>query len=336
MRSLKHAPVISIIVPVFKTPVYLLEQFLKSALEQSLVELELIVVDDASPDMCPQVLDSWAASDKRMDVIHRSVNGRAGAARNDGLERANGKYLFLADSDDVMQPDMCTKLVDIAEAENADIVFFSYDTVDENGFDIVVQKLQDRVYDLNDSKQLWECVKILNFALWNKFFRWEVIKDLRFEQFEANIGEDTLFNIAALCHCRRLVTSSYVGYRYTVHGNSATGMTAKELPYLETLIRSQKRIKETLLEIGDDYWLRKCADWLSIKRFATGCEWIAENTDKMQRESLWRYWHNYLTETLLPDLDNFQAIGRAFQVVVTLNPAIASKLTRLTVSALNR
>jgi glycosyltransferase involved in cell wall biosynthesis len=299
--------------------------------------LEIIAVNDASPDMCPQILDQWAAKDGRITVIHRKVNGRAGLARNDALELAKGKYIFFADSDDEIQPDIFPRLVDIAEVENDDIVFFSYAVVNENGFDIEIQKQQNRVFDLNDSKQFWECVKILNFALWNKLFRRKVIKGLRFEQFEANIGEDTLFNIAALCRSQRVVTSSYVGYRYTVHCNSATGMAAKGLPYLETLAWSQKRIKETFLERGDDIWLRKCADWLAIKRFATGCEWIAENTDQMQRESLRRYWYNYLSETLLPNLDNYQVIGRAFQIFVTLfNPGFASRLCRFTVLAMNR
>lgn len=330
-------PSVSIIVPVHKTPVGLLERFLMSALGQSLEDIELIAVDDASPDVCPQMLDIWAKNDSRMNVIHRSVNGRAGMARNDGLEAANGKYIFFADSDDVMEPDMCSRLLDIAETKKADIVFFSYAIVDENGSIISVRKLQDRSYDLKVPKNFYECVRILNFALWNKLFRREVIKDLRFEQFEANIGEDTLFNVAALCCSRRLVTSSYVGYLYTVHVNSATGRAAKGLPYLETLIQSQKRIKETLLEKGNDFWLRKCADWIAIKRFTTGCEWVAEHNDKTQRESLWGYWRKYLIETLLPSLDHYQMTGRGFQVLIGLfNPAIAAKIARLTVSALNR
>jgi len=115
---------VSIVVPVYKTPVCLLERFLASALGQSFPNIELITVNDASPDSCPQLLDLWAQNDSRMNVVHRAVNGRAGMARNDGLERARGKYIFFADSDDVMQPDICSRLVDIAETEKADIVFF--------------------------------------------------------------------------------------------------------------------------------------------------------------------------------------------------------------------
>lgn len=330
-------PLVSIITPVFKAPVNLLERFIESALRQSLSNLELIAVDDASPDMCPQVLDNWALKDTRMSVIHRPVNGRAGMARNDGLELAKGKYVFFADADDVIQPDMCKRLSDIASHEKADIVFFSYASADENGSLIDVRRLSNRNFVVSDTKQFWACIKQLNFALWNKLFRRKVIKDLRFEQFDANIGEDTLFNIAALCSSQRLITSSYVGYRYTVHSNSATGRSVKGMAYLETLIRSQIRIKETLLEKGDDFWTWKCADWVAIKRFATGCEWIAEHPDQRQRNTLWQFWRNYLTTILIPSLDNYQMIGSVFRTITTLfNPTVSAKLTRLTIAALNR
>ena len=73
-------PLVSIIVPVYRTPIALLQRFLRSALSQTLSDIQLIAVDDASPDDCPRILDVAAADDNRVTVLHRSSNGRAGMA----------------------------------------------------------------------------------------------------------------------------------------------------------------------------------------------------------------------------------------------------------------
>jgi len=76
------SPSVSVIVPVYRTPPELLHRGLRSILGQTLSDIELIAIDDASPDDCPRILDAVAAEDPRAKVIHRPVNGRAGAARN--------------------------------------------------------------------------------------------------------------------------------------------------------------------------------------------------------------------------------------------------------------
>jgi glycosyltransferase involved in cell wall biosynthesis len=325
-------PLISIIVPVYKTPIPLLQRFLKSALGQTLADIQFIAVDDASPDDCPEILDTIAAKDNRMIVIHRKKNGRAGMARGDGLAMAKGKYILFADADDIMQPDMCETLYNLALKASADIVACSWSITDHEGNLIGNGRLPDRQYDMKSSRQRAKAYRCMNYALWNKIFRHEVIASLRFEQFEANIGEDTLFNVAALCRSRRMVTTSFCGYDYIVHTTSATGRSVKGMPYLQTLELSDARIRQTIAESDRSKVGKKFSDWLSLKRFITGCGWIAEQQDPKVRTDLWSYWRHHLTERILPSIESSLLLAAWFRLV-TYFADDASNAYRLTMIA---
>ena len=95
---------ISIIVPIYNTEMYL-HRCIKSLLDQSFKDIEIILVDDGSPDRCPEICDYYAAQDSRIRVIHKS-NAGSGMARNSGLEIATGKYIGFVDSDDYIHCDM--------------------------------------------------------------------------------------------------------------------------------------------------------------------------------------------------------------------------------------
>ena len=273
-------PLVTIIVPVFKAPPQLLERFLKSVLDQTLSEIQIIAVDDASPDDCPKVLDTVASRDRRMTVIHRTENGRAGMARNDGFKRAMGEYVLFADADDILQPDMCETLYKLALKHDADIVSCSYSIRNQNGDLVGRGRLSDRKLDLKVSRQRARAYRDMNYALWNKLFSREVIAPFNFDQFEANIGEDTLFNVAAICQAKKLVTTSYCGYNYTIHKKSATGRASKGVQYLRTLEASNEKIRKLISEKDGSVVGKRFADDLSLKRFATGCAYIADYPQK--------------------------------------------------------
>jgi len=314
-----------------------LRRFLSSALKQTVADIELIAVDDASPDDCPRVLDEVAARDDRVRVIHRSVNGRAGMARNDGLDRARGHYVFFADADDVVRPDCCERMIQCARAHDADIVACSWAEVAGAGEVLRRKVLPGRVYDLSQPRDRRHCLRTLHFAPWNKLFRRETIGALRFEQFPVNIGEDTLFNVAALCRSRRMVTMSYLGYEYTVHGASATGRGVKGMAYLETIARSQERIRHVLLASDGGPCARRSADWLALKRFTTGGEWIAAHPDTGERQKLWRHWRAYFRDELRPGLAGPGWLIRGFGCALQLeNVALAARLMRITLRLLDR
>ena len=119
---MENLPLISIIVPVYKVEAYL-DQCIRSISGQTYQNLEIILVEDGSPDKCGQICDQWAKKDSRIRVIHKE-NGGAGLARNVGMESAKGDLIGFIDSDDYIEPHMYEHLqslmgddVDLAECE---------------------------------------------------------------------------------------------------------------------------------------------------------------------------------------------------------------------------
>jgi hypothetical protein len=288
------------------------------------------MVDDASPDHCPLILDSVARSDDRVRVLHRVENGRAGLARSDGLDLVEAGYVLFADADDVLEPDMCETLVKLADEHDADIVASGWSIRDEDGELVGRGYFPDRNYDLSEARERARALRSLNYALWNKLFRYDLIAPLRFRQFEANIGEDTLFNVEAFCRCRRLLTTSYSGYHYIIHGGSATGRRSRGMPYLRTIAESSECIRKVMAaEDGSRVGLN-FADRLALKRYSTGVGWIAENPDKEERAQMLDYWRSYLRERLLPSLGSSSMIGASLNLLANLeSPHLVYKCSEI-------
>ena len=117
-------PMVSVIVPVYKVERYL-EQCLVSIVHQSYRHLEILLVDDGSPDNCPQLCDMWAQRDSRIHVIHKP-NGGLSDARNAGLRQAHGDLVAFVDSDDWLALDMIEKMTDAMLRNQADMVICQY------------------------------------------------------------------------------------------------------------------------------------------------------------------------------------------------------------------
>lgn len=117
-------PKVSIIIPVYNVEKYL-RQCLDSAINQTLKDIEIICIDDESPDNCPAILDDYAKNDSRIKVIHQKNQG-TGAARNNGLDIAQGKYIMFLDSDDWYEPDACEKAYNQIEKYGNDFALFDF------------------------------------------------------------------------------------------------------------------------------------------------------------------------------------------------------------------
>lgn len=117
-------PKISIIIPIYNVEKYL-DRCIQSLLKQTLKEIEIIMVDDESPDNCPAMCDEYAKSDNRIKVIHKK-NAGLGLARNTGLHIATGKYIAFVDSDDYVDKTMYETLYNKANSESCDIVFCGF------------------------------------------------------------------------------------------------------------------------------------------------------------------------------------------------------------------
>lgn len=122
---------ISVVLPIYSTERYL-DRCINSVLNQTYTDLEIILVDDGSPDRCPQMCDEWAIKDSRIKVVHKK-NAGLGMARNTGIENAAGEYICFFDSDDYVASDTIEKAYRLAAAEKSDIVLFGYSNVNQDG-----------------------------------------------------------------------------------------------------------------------------------------------------------------------------------------------------------
>lgn len=122
---------VTVVVPVYQAEKYL-NRCVTSIVNQTYRNLEIILVDDGSPDSCPQQCDRWAGKDRRIKVIHKQNQG-SGLARNTGIEHATGAYICFFNSDDYIAPDTIALAFDLAQKESADTVIFGLAAVDTDG-----------------------------------------------------------------------------------------------------------------------------------------------------------------------------------------------------------
>lgn len=161
------SPAISVIIPVFNTEDYL-KDALGSICNQTVRDLQIIVVDDGSTDSSPQILRQIADKDSRIEIITQPNQGQ-GAARNRGLEKARGEYVYFMDSDDLLEPTCLEDCLRLCSATGLDYVTFDASSFDENG-PITDGFNYDRSR-LICSDRVWDSKKLLKFSLDNNSFR---------------------------------------------------------------------------------------------------------------------------------------------------------------------
>ena len=127
---MEQEPLVSIIIPVYKVEKFL-DECVKSVVAQTYRNLEILLVDDGSPDNCPAMCDAWAARDPRIRVIHKP-NGGLSDARNYGLCHAQGEYILFMDGDDWLAENICPGLLQMALQDRADVVIGKVHFLREN------------------------------------------------------------------------------------------------------------------------------------------------------------------------------------------------------------
>lgn len=124
-------PYFSVVLPIYGVEAYL-DRCIQSILGQDEPDFEIILVDDGSPDRCPQMCEEWAARDSRIRVVHKQ-NAGLGMARNTGIDNARGQYILFVDSDDYILPGLLSRCRGILEEHDCDAVFYGYRRVKDQG-----------------------------------------------------------------------------------------------------------------------------------------------------------------------------------------------------------
>ena len=226
-------PKVSIIVPIYNVEKYL-DRCMNSLVNQTLKDIEIIMVDDGSPDNCPKMCDEWAKKDSRIKVVHKK-NGGLGYARNSGLDVAMGEYVAFVDSDDYVDLGMYEKLYKAAEENNNDAVFCGFkkefspnrfieckecDTYTEYSSD----KMNELVLDFIAAPPHCKSEYIHDMSVWHSIYKRSVIEEnnIRFISERDYASEDIPFQIDFLKCCKKIGFIPNIFYVYCYNGGSLT------------------------------------------------------------------------------------------------------------------
>ena len=252
-------PKVSVVIPCYKVEPYL-NKCVESVVKQTLKDLEIILVDDGSPDRVPEMCDEWALKDSRIKVIHKK-NAGLGMACNTGIEVATGKYIAFLDSDDWIDADMYQTMYDTAEKFQAQMVFTGLRRVNDVGIlesmnhpqTFKIYKGKKNIEELmlamiasepSDpvERHIQMSAKVVLYSLsiiQRHFIRFQCERDI--------ISEDLVFNLDSLLKCQCACVLPYRFYNYYCNNASLT--------FVIRLDRFEKdfRIREIILERYSSY-----------------------------------------------------------------------------------
>lgn len=212
---------ISIIIPVYNVESYL-PKCLNSLIHQTYRNLEIILVDDGSPDKCGRICDWYAKKDSRIHVIHKKNEGVA-RARNDGIEYASGDYISFVDSDDWMAGDAYEVLYNGLRKYHADCaVGGCVKVIDKEGH-LSFEKEEPSPTKCKSSAEAMKNVLLTGSAVWNRLFKRKIFEQIRFPL--DRINDDEVVALHAYAECKKIVFLNHDTYYYRIRKNSIT--TAK-------------------------------------------------------------------------------------------------------------
>lgn len=211
-------PLISIIVPIYKVQDYL-EKCIESILVQSITDIELILIDDGSPDECGNICDFYVAKDPRIKVVHKKNEGLS-AARNTGLDIAKGEYVGFVDSDDWIDQNMYETLINLLIANDADIAQCEFiKTSDEEEIVDNSERYTVEVFsNIESLKNLYNEKAISTVVSWNKLYKRVLFENIRFPK--GKIHEDEFTTHKLLHKAKKLVYTNKIFYYYRQTPNS--------------------------------------------------------------------------------------------------------------------
>lgn len=263
MENQQH--LISVIVPVYKVEPYI-RKCIDSILAQTYINLEIILVDDGSPDRCPEICDEYASRDSRIKVIHKE-NGGLSDARNKGLEVASGDYIAFVDSDDWIEADMYEILLRNMQYFDADIsVGGVADDLEENGCYHTIKISNYGESDFFENKV--EAMKryfINSWAAWDKLYKRNVFDKIRFPIGEINEDEAIVLYVLNECSC--VCYTNKVLYHYM---KRMTGKSITMAPFQLRDLAWKKNCENNLRYIREKYPI---LEEYAAKRYRSSLMW---------------------------------------------------------------
>jgi len=223
--------VISVIIPIYKVEKYL-NECVKSILAQTYSDIEVILVDDGSPDGCPALCDTFAAEDSRITVIHK-INGGLSSARNAGIEIAKGEWLAFIDSDDIIHKDMMLRMIESQKQTDSDIIVCDFLTFQDGDTIYDIESLgKMELFNSEEAVEAMFSNKGIGWGAWNKLYRKDLFDTIRYP--EGVLCEDKATTYKLYLAAKQITYIREKLYYYRLRNTSITGNKSRKF-YLDTL-----------------------------------------------------------------------------------------------------
>lgn len=263
---------ITVIIPVYNVEKYL-RKCVDSVLAQTYTNLEVILIDDGSPDNCPAICDEYAAKDERVKVIHQQ-NAGVSAARNAGLDAATGDYIGFVDSDDWIEPDMYETLFKMTVENCVDIAYIDNVKERNDSSTQVMNTDEVKVFSRNETLSLMFAGETFHGLVSLYIAKRKLLDGLRFET-DISVAEDFLMAVQLLVQTARVAYKPYYCYHYRIREESACHCNNRSSfwTYLLAYDRIDAIVRNEVPEALTDFSTRCINEDLTqaLQAFIKGC-----------------------------------------------------------------
>lgn len=314
---------VSVIVPIYNVEQYL-THCINSILQQSYENLEIILVEDGSPDNSGRICDEFSTKDHRIIVIHKQ-NGGLSDARNAGIDIATGDYVTFVDSDDYIMPDMIESLVNILIKENIDIAQCAYKRCQCDCIDSIKQGLS-RINEFTvytESKMsAYLRNKIISTVSWGKIYKKSLFNEIRFPV--GRLHEDVFTTYKLIHRADSVAVTNYIGYIYRINENSITTskFSPQKLDSIYGKIECAEFIEKNYPDLSKQayseiiYACNQCLLQMAEYGFA------GENEDTFLQRLYRQYGKYYIC-------DKVSALGKVVTILAMVNEQLAKSAISL-------
>lgn len=322
---IQNCKLISVIVPIYKVEKYL-ENCVKSIQDQTYKNLEIILVDDGSPDSCPELCDRFAEVDERIKVIHK-VNGGLSDARNAGIDMATGDYITFVDSDDFLLEDMIETLYCLSEKYDADFVMCKkMDCGDDDIIGTIVPPSDSsyiKVFEGREKMAAYLKTNQIETTAWKKLYKRYLLDELRFPK--GKLHEDAFTTYKLVDIASKIVVTNKVGYVYRNNPQSImnSGFSLNRLYSIEAKQEQLKFIEEKYPELRNF----ACAEVIYACNFClremAKKDFLEKEIEEILQGLYRKYYRQYLT------VNNVSLKGKILALAAAINTRIARKIIKL-------
>lgn len=311
--------------PIYKVEKYL-DNCVKAIQNQTYKNLEIILVDDGSPDSCPELCDRFAEVDERIKVIHK-VNGGLSDARNAGIDMATGDYITFVDSDDFLLEDMIETLYCLSKKYDADFVMCKkMDCGDDDIVGTIVppcDSLNIKVFEGREKMAAYLKTNQIETTAWKKLYKRYLFDDLRFPK--GKLHEDAFTTYKLVDRASKIVVTNKVGYVYRNNPQSImnSGFSLKRLHSIEAKQMQLRFIEEKYPE------LRKfaCAEVIYACNFClremAKKDFFEKDIEEILQGLYRKYYRQYLT------VNNVSVKGKVLALAAAIHTRVARKILKL-------